>query len=81
VSLLKDRSTNYSGVAAKYKMGAVDFGLAFQKVKTGSTSTNETSFGVGYEAYKDMTIYADMVKKGLSSKKGDAIEVGVMYSF
>jgi hypothetical protein len=74
-------STNYSGVAAKYKMGAVDFGLAFQKVKTGSTSTNETSFGVGYEAYKDMTIYADMVKKGLSSKKGDAIEVGVIYSF
>ena len=74
-------STNYSGVAAKYQMGAVDFGLAFQRVKTGSTTKNETSFGVGYQAYKDMTLYADMVKKGLSSKKGDAFEVGVMYSF
>lgn len=74
-------NTNYSGVAAKYKMGAVDFGLAFQKVKTGSKSVNETSMGVGYEAYKNMTIYADMLKKGKTSKEGDAIEVGVMYSF
>lgn len=73
--------TKYSGVGVTYDMGAINFGLAYQRVKTGSTSRNETSAGVSYEAYKNMTVYLDMANLGQAKSKGNTVEMGVAYKF
>ena len=73
--------TKYTGFGVTYDMGAVNLGLAYQQVKTGDTKTNETSLGVSYEMYKNMSIYADMLKTGANKGEGDALEVGIAYSF
>ena len=80
---LDNTNTKYSGFKVAYDMGAVDLTLASQRVKTStsSISTTETAYGIGYEVYKDMTIYLDMTKMGATNGKGDVTEIGVKYSF
>jgi hypothetical protein len=80
---LNNTNTKYSGFKVAYDMGAVDLTLASQRVKTStsSISTTETAYGIGYEVYKDMTIYLDMTKMGATNGKGDVTEIGVKYSF
>jgi predicted porin len=76
-----DDKTKYTGFGVTYDMGAVNLGMAYQQVKVGSTKTNETSIGVSYEVYKNMTVYADMLKTGADMGEGDALEIGLAYSF
>ena len=80
---LDNTNTKYSGFKVAYDMGAVDLTLASQRVKvsTNSASTTDTSYGIGYEVYKDMTIYLDMTKMGATNGEGDVTEIGVKYSF
>lgn len=75
--------TKYTGVKLAYEMGPVDFKLATQRVKPSGTSKSETetTFGVGYEVYKNMTIYLDMGKFGADKGEGDVTEIGMTYSF
>lgn len=73
--------TKYAGMGVSYDMGPVNLGFAYQQVKTGSEKTNETSIGVSYEVYKNMNLYADMLKTGATKGEGDALEIGIAYSF
>ena len=75
--------TKYPGFKVGYELGAFDFALATQKVKPSGSAkaTTETTFGVGYQVYKDMTVYLDMGKFGADKGEGDVTEIGLTYSF
>ena len=73
--------TKYAGFGVSYDIGAVNVGFAYQQVKTGADKVNETSLGVSYEIYKNMSLYADMLKTGADKGEGDALEIGIAYSF
>jgi hypothetical protein len=80
---LDNTNTKYTGFKVAYDMGAVDLTLASQRVKpsNSSTSRTETTYGIGYEAYKNMTVYLDMSKMDKANGEGDVTEIGMKYSF
>lgn len=75
--------TRHAGLAITQELSDdVQVSLVYQDVKVdGSEDTNEYSFNLSYEPYKNLTVYADFLSLGATNDAGDAMETGIRYKF
>lgn len=74
--------TRYTGAAISYTLGNVDFGVSMQSVMPENANRrDEWAAGVGYTPFKNMQIYLDYAGLAKANGEGDAVELGVKYTF
>jgi hypothetical protein len=74
--------TDISGLGVTYVMGPVDFGLSMQKVRPeNKDGRDEWVFGVGYTPFKAFQVYANAAGLNKANGEGDAVELGMKYTF
>ena len=84
VQALNGVISNYSGLSLQQTVDAWKFGVAMQKVNLGGASTNQFdqySYGVNYTFTKGAQAFVEGNSLGQSKDAGNAIEVGMKYTF